>query len=38
MFFPQNNLTFGIGLHAVGVQTVGVRTLRHNQIFARELR
>ena len=37
-FFPQNNLTFGIGLHAVGVRTVGVRTLRHSQIFARELR
>ena len=29
----QNNLTFGIGLHVVGVQTV-VRTLRHNQIFS----
>ena len=29
----QNNLTFGIGLHEVGVRTVGVRTLRHNQIF-----
>ena len=28
----QNNLTFGIGLHVVGVRTV-VRTLRHNQIF-----
>ena len=30
----QNNLTFGIGLHVVGVGTVGVRTLRHNQIFS----
>ena len=30
----QNNLTFGIGLHVVGVRTVGVRTLRHNQIFS----
>ena len=29
----QNNLTFGIGLHIVGVRTL-VRTLRHNQIFA----
>ena len=29
----QNNLTFGIGLHVVGVRTV-VRTLRHNQIFS----
>ena len=29
----QNNLTFGIGLHEVGGWTVGVRTLRHNQIF-----
>ena len=29
----QNNLTFGIGLQEVGVRTVGVRTLRHNQIF-----
>ena len=24
---------FGIGLHEVGVRTVSVRTLRHNQIF-----
>ena len=31
----QNNLTFGIGLHVVGVRTV-VRTLRHNQIFSDE--
>ena len=30
----QSNLTFGIGLHVVGVRTVGVRTLRHNQIFS----
>ena len=29
----QNNQTFGIGLHVVGVRTV-VRTLRHNQIFS----
>ena len=29
----QNNLTFGIGLHEVGVLTVGVCALRHNQIF-----
>ena len=29
----QNNLTFGIGLHEVSVRTVGVRTLRHDQIF-----
>ena len=29
----QNNLTFGIGLHVVGVRTV-VRTLRHNQIVS----
>ena len=29
----QNNLNFGICLHAVGVRTVSVRTLRHNQIF-----
>ena len=29
----QNNLTFGIGLHVVGVRTV-VRTPRHNQIFS----
>ena len=29
----QNNLKFGIGLHAVGARTVGVRTLRHKQIF-----
>ena len=28
----QNDLTFGIGLHVVGVRTL-VRTLRHNQIF-----
>ena len=32
----QSNLTFGIGLHVVGVWTVGVRTLRHNQIFSDE--
>ena len=29
----QNNPTFGIGLHVVGVRTV-MRTLRHNQIFS----
>ena len=29
----QNVLAFGIGLHEVGCRTVGVRTLRHNQIF-----
>ena len=29
----QNNLTFGIGLHVVGIRTV-VRALRHNQIFS----
>ena len=29
----QNDLTFGIGLHVVGVRTF-VRTLRHNQIFS----
>ena len=29
----QNNLTFGIGLHVVGVRTV-VRRIRHNQIFS----
>ena len=29
----ENNLTFGIGLHKEGIQTVGVRTLRHNQTF-----
>ena len=29
----HNNLTFGIGLHVVGVRTV-VRALRHNQIFS----
>ena len=29
----QNDLTFGIGLHVVGVRTL-VRTLRHNQIFS----
>ena len=29
----QNNLTFGIGLHVVGVRTV-VRTLPHNQILS----
>ena len=29
----QNNLTFGIGVHEVGVRTVSVRTLRRNQIF-----
>ena len=29
----QNNLTFYIGLHVVGVRTV-VRALRHNQIFS----
>ena len=29
----QNNLTFNIGLHELGVRTVGVRRLRHNQIF-----
>ena len=33
MLSRQNNLTFGIGLHVVGVRTV-VRTLRHNQIFS----
>ena len=26
-------MTLGSGLHEVGVRTVGVRTLRHNQIF-----
>ena len=31
-FSRQNNLTFGIGLRDMGVRTVGVRTLRHNQI------
>ena len=30
----QNNLTFGTSLHEVVVRTVGVRTLRHNQIFS----
>ena len=29
----HNNLTFNIGLYEVVVRTVGVRTLRHNQIF-----
>ena len=29
----QKKLTFGVGLHVVGVRTV-VRTLRHNQIFS----
>ena len=29
----QNNLTLDIGLHAVVVRTVGVRTLRQNQIY-----
>ena len=29
----QNNLTFGIGLHVLGVRTV-VRTLPHNQILS----
>ena len=29
----KNNLTFGIGLHVVGVRTF-VRTLRHNHIFS----
>ena len=29
----HNNLTFGIGLHVVGVRRV-VRALRHNQIFS----
>ena len=33
--YLRDNLTFGIGLHEVGVRTVGVRTLRHNQIFLR---
>ena len=32
----QNNLTFGIGSHVVGVRTV-VRTLRHKQIFSDSL-
>ena len=32
-FFCQINLTFGIGLHVVGVRTL-VRKLRHNQIFS----
>ena len=32
-FSRQNSLTFGIGLHVVGVGT-DVRTLRHNQIFS----
>ena len=31
--FRQNNLTFGICLHVVGVRTV-VRALRHNQTFS----
>ena len=31
--FCQNNLKFSIGLHAVGARTVGVRTLRQNQIY-----
>ena len=30
----KNNLTFSTGLHDVGVRTVGVRTLRHDQIFS----
>ena len=30
----QNNMTLGSGLHEVGVRTMGVRTLRHNQIFS----
>ena len=31
----KDNLTFGIGLHVVGVRTVAiVRTLRHNHIFS----
>ena len=29
----QNSLTFGIGLHVVGLRTV-VRTLRHNQTLS----
>ena len=29
----QNNLTFGIGLHEVGVRTVSICTLHHNQMF-----
>ena len=32
----QNNLTFGTGLCEVGVRTVGIHTLRHNQIFLDE--
>ena len=29
----RSNVTLDIALHVVGVQTVGVRTLRHNQTF-----
>ena len=27
-------VTLDIGLHAVGVRTVGVRTLRHDQLYS----
>ena len=32
--WATSNETLDIGLHVVGVRTVGVRTLRHNQIFS----
>ena len=33
-FSLLTSVTLDIGLHVVGVRTVGVRTLRHNQIFS----
>ena len=32
--WARANVTLDIGLHVVGVRTVGVRRLRHNQIFS----
>ena len=33
-FSLLTTVTLDIGLHVVGVRTIGVRTLRHHQIFS----